>query len=47
VERALDLIKTESGRHFDPQCVDALLENLEKILASRAPGTHHLRPKAG
>ncbi len=47
VDRALDLIRNESGRHFDPQCVEALLENLQEILASRAPENDHLKPKAG
>ena len=35
VERALELIRKESGGHFDPECVEALLLNLERIVASR------------
>jgi two-component system response regulator RpfG len=35
VERALELIRQESGGHFDPECVEAMLINLERIVASR------------
>lgn len=35
VERALELIRKESGGHFDPECVEAMLLNLERIVASR------------
>jgi two-component system response regulator RpfG len=35
VERALDLIRAESGKHFDPDCVEALLLNLDRIVSSR------------
>jgi len=33
VERALDLLRAESGRHFDPQIVDAFLHALPQIRA--------------
>jgi len=33
VERALNLIREESGQHFDPACVDAFFEGLDTILA--------------
>ncbi len=32
VEKALDLIKSERGEHFDPKCVDAFLTGLDEIL---------------
>jgi putative two-component system response regulator len=32
VEKALELIKSESGEHFDPKCVDAFLTGFENIL---------------
>ena len=35
IEHALDLIRSESGQHFDPECVEALLVNLDRIVASR------------
>lgn len=35
LEQTLDLISKESGRHFDPDCVEALLLNLDRILSSR------------
>ncbi|MCB1923142.1 MAG: HD domain-containing protein, partial [Gammaproteobacteria bacterium] len=35
LERALELIRSESGRHFDPECVAAMMENLDHIVASR------------
>jgi len=46
-DRALDLIRTESGRHFDPECVDALLLNLDRILSSRELNEGSSEPKAG
>ncbi|MCP4293534.1 MAG: HD domain-containing protein [bacterium] len=33
LEQALDIIKEERGRHFDPQLVDLFLGNLPKFLA--------------
>ena len=47
LERALEEISNESGRHFDPACVEALLINLEKILASRGMHTFSTTPHAG
>jgi two-component system response regulator RpfG len=47
VERALDLIRSEAGRHFDPACVEALLLNLDRIVASRAMFEARKEPKAG
>ena len=35
LERAMELIQSESGRHFDPACVEALVFNLDRILSSR------------
>lgn len=32
IEVALDVIKKERGKHFDPTIVDAFLDNIEKIL---------------
>jgi cyclic di-GMP phosphodiesterase len=37
VEEAIRLIRAESGTHFDPQVVDALLANLPEALALRGP----------
>jgi two-component system response regulator RpfG len=47
LERALEEISNESGRHFDPACVEALLINLEMILASRGMHTFSTKPHAG
>ncbi|MYM76206.1 response regulator [Duganella sp. FT134W] len=33
--RALDYLRVEKGRHFDPLCVDALLAELPEVLAIR------------
>lgn len=33
---ALNLIISESGKHFDPKCVDAFLDQIDKIRAIRA-----------
>ncbi|MCB1801562.1 MAG: response regulator [Gammaproteobacteria bacterium] len=35
LERTVDLILSESGRHFDPDCVAAMMENLDHIVARR------------
>jgi response regulator RpfG family c-di-GMP phosphodiesterase len=32
---AVELIRGESGTHFDPRIVDLLLENLDEIVAAR------------
>lgn len=47
VEQALDLIRKESGRHFDPECVEAMLLNLDRIVASRSLLEFDTEPKAG
>lgn len=36
VEEAVEVIRDERGRQFDPEIVDALLGNLDEILADRA-----------
>ncbi len=46
LEQALDLIHSESGRHFDPACVEALMINLDRILATRELFTAAGEPKA-
>jgi putative two-component system response regulator len=33
LERALELLKSEAGRHFDPDCVEAFLTRLDDALA--------------
>ena len=35
LEQVLALIKEEKGEHFDPQLVDLMLANLEKVLDIR------------
>jgi putative two-component system response regulator len=35
IEEALDLIKDQRGKHFDPSLVDCFLENLEEIVGIR------------
>ncbi len=35
LDKALELLRDESGRHFDPQCVDAFFARLEDILNVR------------
>ena len=47
VDRALELIRNESGRHFDPACVEALFSNLEDILSSRETGPSAEEPGVG
>jgi two-component system response regulator RpfG len=47
VERALDLIRSESGKHFDPDCVEALLLNLDRIVSSRELFRAGNMPSAG
>lgn len=47
VEQALALIRRESGRHFDPRCVEALLSNVERIIASRGTTGAGIEPKTG
>ena len=32
INQALQILKEEKGRHFDAECVDALLKNLEEIM---------------
>jgi len=32
VEKTMDLIKEESGQHFDPQLVELLIENLSEVV---------------
>ena len=47
IEAALDYIRSQRGRHFDPRCVDALLESSERLheicrrfsSTARRPGT--------
>ncbi len=36
MEQVLELVKAERGKHFDPQVVDAFLENLDEFLEIRA-----------
>lgn len=33
IERAVELLKEGSGKHFDPQCVDAFLADFSQVLA--------------
>jgi len=33
MEKVIDLFKEERGRHFDPQVVDSLLNNLDRVIA--------------
>jgi len=47
VEHALALIRGESGKHFDPECVEALLLNLDRIVASRELLGTATRPTIG
>lgn len=42
VERAIELIKNESGKHFDPQLVNYFIENLDEILAVKAKFSEEL-----
>jgi response regulator RpfG family c-di-GMP phosphodiesterase len=32
VDRTLGYLEAQRGRHFDPDCVDAFLANLDKVL---------------
>jgi two-component system response regulator RpfG len=31
IEKSLDYLKQQSGKHFDPQCVDAFFKRIKKI----------------
>ena len=42
VERAIELIKNESGKHFDPQLVNYFIDNLDEILAVKAKFSEEL-----
>ena len=33
MDKVIDLFKEERGRHFDPQVVDSLLNNLDRVIA--------------
>lgn len=33
IERAIELIQNESGKHFDPELVDCFIDNMDEILA--------------
>ena len=35
LSRAIDLLRNGRGKHFDPDCVDVLLDNLERVLMIR------------
>jgi response regulator RpfG family c-di-GMP phosphodiesterase len=41
LERVLELLNKERGRHFDPQIVDIFLENLDEILAIKEKYAEH------
>jgi HD-GYP domain-containing protein (c-di-GMP phosphodiesterase class II) len=47
LDRALSLISDESGRHFDPDCVEAMLLNLDRILSSRKLDAGSSEPQTG
>lgn len=47
IERAVELIRSESGRHFDPACVDAMLVQLDRIVSSRNLPEAIDTPRAG
>lgn len=36
IERSVELIKSESGKHFDPELVDCFVNNLDEIIAIKA-----------
>ena len=35
MDKIIELFKEERGRHFDPQIVDSLLNNLDGVIAIR------------
>ena len=47
LDQTLELIRGESGQHFDPDCVEALLLNLDRILSSRASSRGDCEPRVG
>ena len=47
VDRAAELIRGESGKHFDPECVEAMMNKLDQIVASREPREVRDEPHAG
>lgn len=47
LDQALELIRSESGQHFDPDCVDALFLNLDRILFSRKLNEGSIEPRTG
>jgi two-component system response regulator RpfG len=46
IDQALELIRSESGRHFDPDCVEALLLNIDRVLSTRDVLTSSSETKA-
>ena len=46
IEDAIALIRDESGRHFDPDCVDAMLACLNQVVAARDVPAAKLPAKA-
>lgn len=47
LESAVDFLKRGAGHHFDPRCVDALLNSWEEVLAIRARFNDSLTPEHG
>jgi two-component system response regulator RpfG len=47
MEKAIALVRSESGRHFDPDCLDAMLSCLDQILADRGLQTAKEMPRRG
>lgn len=42
LDRTLDYMEVQRGRHFDPDCVDVFMANLDKVLAIHDnPSDHH------
>jgi two-component system response regulator RpfG len=37
LQQALEHVRNESGRHFDPDCVSVLMDNLGRIVATQQP----------
>jgi response regulator RpfG family c-di-GMP phosphodiesterase len=33
LERALEILKNDSGTHFDPKCVEAFIDSLDDVKA--------------
>ena len=44
-EKAVELLKEQSGKHFDPVCVEAFLAEMDQVLTIMAEFQDHIQPE--